>query len=170
MWLSHRGISGRGMLLRQRARSCETPLSTRPRAQARLDRPHRPAPRRNPELLPMSRATELLRRSTRRTRCECPGTPQAARLHGGLRSPFERPGNRPAATACGYYGTVRRYERGPHAYRNRRFRVVLKDFQGSWHRRIIYVLLSSTISIARSADLFWIKLNQCVVGDFTSGC
>jgi hypothetical protein len=34
----------------------------------------------------------------------------------------------------------------------------------------LYVYLSSTISTARFAGLFWIKLNQCVVEGFASGC
>jgi hypothetical protein len=60
--------------------------------------------------------------------------PQAASIWQGLLRSSER---RPAATVCGYYGTVRRYERGPHACGNRRFRVFLKDFQCIQHRRII---------------------------------
>jgi hypothetical protein len=41
-------------------------LGNRPRV-TRLDRAHRPAPRRDPELLPVSRAAEFLTRSARRT-------------------------------------------------------------------------------------------------------
>jgi hypothetical protein len=139
------------------------------KGEARFDRPHRPATRRDPELLPVTRAAEFLGRSACRTWGECPSTPQAAPIHCGLRGRFEHPGHRPATTVRGYYGTVPRYERRPHACRDQRFRSFLKDFQGSWHRRIIYVYLSSTISIARFADLFWIKLNQSVVDGFALG-
>jgi hypothetical protein len=45
------------------------------REQARFDRQHRPAARRDPELLPVSRATELLGRSACSPRCECPTRP-----------------------------------------------------------------------------------------------
>ena len=82
----------------------------------------------------MPGAAELLSRSACSTRRECPVTPQAASIWQGLLRSSER---RPAATVCGYYGTVRRYERGPHACGNRRFRVFLKDFQCMQHRRII---------------------------------
>jgi hypothetical protein len=54
------------------------------REQARLDRPHRPATCRDPELLPMSGAAELLSRSARSTWRECPVTPQAASIWQGL--------------------------------------------------------------------------------------
>jgi hypothetical protein len=65
------------------------------REQARLDRSHRPATRRDPELLPVSRAAEPLSRSARRTRCESPATPQAA----SMRDRFGCCANRPVPTA-----------------------------------------------------------------------
>ena len=71
------------------------------REEARLDRPHRPATRRDPELLPVSRAAELLSRSACRPRIESPTTPQAASSDGGMRDRFERCGHRPTATFCG---------------------------------------------------------------------
>ena len=63
---------------------------------ARVDRPHRPPTRGDPKLLPMSRAAELLGRSTRGTRCERPATPQAVSFQGFL-GRFECCDNREAA-------------------------------------------------------------------------
>jgi hypothetical protein len=61
------GIPTTGMPLgRQRARRSEVPSGSR----QRIDRPHRPAPRCRPELLPVSGAAELLRRSACHTRSE----------------------------------------------------------------------------------------------------
>jgi len=74
------------------------------REQARLNRPHRPATRCDPELLPVSRAAELLSRSAGRTRRESPATPQAASAPGdGLRCQFADRGHRSAATVRGSY-------------------------------------------------------------------
>ena len=143
------GFSGRGMPLGQRARSCETPSSNRPR----VGPPRSPA---SSSGAPRSRTVGDVRcsrtssRSACCTRREHPVTPQAERIHCGLTGRFEHRGNRPAATVCGYYGTVPRYERRPHACRDQRFRSFLKDLQGSFHRRIIHVYLSSTISMLPS--------------------
>ena len=71
------------------------------REQARLDRPHCPATRRDPKLLPVFRAAKLLSRSTGHTRRERPFTPKAALRQGAFRSRFERCGRRPADTGWG---------------------------------------------------------------------
>jgi hypothetical protein len=86
--------------LRQRARSCETPSSNRPRVD-RLDRPHRPASRRDPELLSVTRAAEFLGRSACRTWGECPSTPQAADTEDKVRMRSECRANRSTAAVCG---------------------------------------------------------------------
>ena len=54
------------------------------RKEAHLDRPHRPATRRDPKLLPVPRTAELLNRSACRARREGPVTPQATSVAGGL--------------------------------------------------------------------------------------
>jgi hypothetical protein len=71
------------------------------REQARLDRPHCPATRRDPKLLPVFRAAKLLSRSTGHTRRERPFTPKAALRQGAFRSRFERCGRRPPNTGWG---------------------------------------------------------------------
>jgi len=60
------------------------------REEAHLDRPHGSAPRRDPEILPVRRAAELLARSACRTRRERSATPQAAPIRSGVPGWFER--------------------------------------------------------------------------------
>ena len=123
--------------LRQRARSCETPSGNRPRG-GPPDRPHRPATRRDPELLPVSRAAELLSRSACCAWRERPFAPQAVWVYDGFRGRFEHPGNRPTATGCGSYRMVRRYARGPHPCRDQQFEAFLNDFRCIRHLSIIH--------------------------------
>ena len=94
----------------------------RPASIARIDRPHRPATRCNPELLPVGRAAELVSRSPCRTRREGPTAPQAASAHGyGLRRQFADCGHGPAANVRGgedfqgiYHTTLYKSERWSH--------------------------------------------------------
>jgi hypothetical protein len=113
------------------------------RQQTHLDRAHRPAARRDPELLPVSCAAELLSRSARHTRGERPVTPQAASIQRELLGRFEHPSNRPTPTGCGNYPMVRRYARGPHACRDQRFGAFLNDFQCIRHLSIIHTEASN---------------------------
>src|SRR5215469_78431 len=77
------------------------------RQEARLDRPHRPAARRDPELMPVSRAAELLSRSPRRARFGSAATSQAGSMQ-ELLARFEPCGNRSAIRVCGNeYGSRR---------------------------------------------------------------
>src|SRR5208337_3635943 len=99
---------------------------------ARLDRPHRPAPRCDPELLPVSRAAKPLSRSPCRTRRESPTTPQAASIQGFL-GRFEPYGNRPAAKVCGNNSLAWRYESRFHRFRDRPFNGFIEDFRSILH-------------------------------------
>ncbi len=82
----------------------ETPTGcrrSRSPAMPRLDRPHRPATRRDPELLPVSRAAELLNRSACCTRRERPATPQTADTEDKVRMRSECRARRSTAAVCG---------------------------------------------------------------------
>ena len=76
-------------------------MHARVRCLQAIDRPHhRPAPRRDPGLLPVSRAAEPLSRSARHARCESPVTPQAASIYDELRRRLWRCDHRPTAAIC----------------------------------------------------------------------
>jgi len=104
------------------------------REEARLDRPHRPATRRDPELLPVSRAAEPLSRPACHTRCESPVTPQAASIQGGLLGRFKRWSKRPPTRR---YGMPRRRDRGCYYCRNRPFKRFLMAFCYIFHNNMI---------------------------------
>jgi hypothetical protein len=74
-----RAPSQPGTPLAQRARSVETPSSSRP-TKARIDRPHRPAPRCDPERLSVSGRAEPLGASASHARCKGSATPEAMRF------------------------------------------------------------------------------------------
>ena len=119
--------------LRQRARSREMPSSNRPRVGPPRS-PASSATRRDPELLPVSRAAEPLSRPACHTRCESPVTPQAASIQGGLLGRFKRWSKRPPTRR---YGMPRRRDRGCYYCRNRPFKRFLTAFCYIFHNNMI---------------------------------
>lgn len=109
------------------------------REEAGVDCPHRPAAGRDPELLAVGRATELLSRSTCRTRLESAATPQAASIQNGIVSRFKRCDNRCDTVVRANYGLVRQYECGVHRFRDRPFDWFIEDIRVILHDDIIRI-------------------------------
>jgi len=105
------------------------------REQARLDRPHRPAPCRDPELLPVPVAAELLSRSTCHTRCETPVTPQTTSMRGR----FECCADRSAPTAGSSGDMAVRYEGCFRGRGDRQCRGFREEFSSTHYGHIIQV-------------------------------